>query len=301
MRKIQGNEVDIFNYNESATVDNADFKVFKFFRVTKASGWLILFTRVGNKFYGGVRYTEDMDEESVCANLANMVMDGYFEPDNEIELHARLGRKVELLDKTFAIIDFYESDLSKNKLCHLFDKEFDRECKKMPFGLSFGDKKHFYNKVIKKIAKKIGNQVGIQDAEHKGIKDMFWNCDCSFPNFDDDVYIQMLNGDEGKFDKIGTYQYVDYKKDGDKRDFVNELIYNEKWGANYDRNTHEMLGGYSEDGVTFRPDFRVTEVDEDNVPNALAMCTMLFERNGKVDMPYAELEAEICMCFSEAN
>jgi hypothetical protein len=54
-----------------------------------------------------------------------------------------------------------------------------------------------------------------------------------------------------------------------------------------------MHGGYSEDGVTFRPDFRVTEIDEDNVPNALVLCSMMFESKGKIDMTFAELEAEL--------
>lgn len=302
MTLLKGKVVDIFNsetYNETINIGDMYFKVFKFFRVTKESGMLILFARVGEKFYGGMRYDESTNEESLCAGLANMIIDGLFEPTNQIELHARLGRKVEMLDKTFAIT-FIPSDIKKRLYMRL-DKEFDKECRKMPLGLSYRDKKRFYNHILKKITKEIGKQVGIPNADHKVVKDMFWKCDCTFPNFDDDAYIQMLKGEKGEAWKIGEYHYVDNKKDNDKRNFVNEIIYNDKWGANYDRERSEMLGGYSEDGVTFRPDFRVTELDDDNVPNALALCSMLFEAKGKIDMPYAELEAELNKCHSEAN
>ena len=113
MDLLKGKVVDIFNcetYNESINIGSMIFKVFKFFRVTKESGMLILFARVGDKFYGGMRYNESMNEECLCAELANMILDGLFEPTKQIELHARLGRKVELLDKTLAITDYSIND-----------------------------------------------------------------------------------------------------------------------------------------------------------------------------------------------
>lgn len=302
MGLLNGKVVDIFNCetcDESINIGGKNFKVFKFFRVTKENGMLILFARLGETFYGGMRYDESMDEESLFRDMVKMILDGQFKPTDEIELHARLGRKVEMLDKMSAIT-FIPSDINK-RLNVRFDKEFDNECRKMPIGLSYNETKRFYNHVLKKITKKIGKQMGMPNADYKVVKDMFWKCDCTFPNFDDNAYIQMMKGEKGDAWKIGEYHYVDHKKDNDKRGFVNEVIYNDKWGANYDRERGEMLGGYSEDGETFRPDFRVTEVDEDNVPNALALCSMLFEAKGKIDMPYAELEAELNKCHSEAN
>ena len=61
---------------------------------------------VGDKFYGGMRYTDEMDEKKIEAQIANMVCDRIFEPTNEIELHAKLGRKVELLEGAMLIADF---------------------------------------------------------------------------------------------------------------------------------------------------------------------------------------------------
>ena len=53
-----------------------------------------------------MRYTDEMDEKKIEAQIANMVCDGIFEPTSEIELHAKLGRKVELLEGAMLIADF---------------------------------------------------------------------------------------------------------------------------------------------------------------------------------------------------
>lgn len=109
MAKIKGKEVNIFkdeSFVETTKVGDMTFFVFKFYRVIRGETLRIMFARVGDKFYGGMRYTDEMDEKKIEAQIANMVCDGIFEPTSEIELHAKLGRKVELLEGAMLIADF---------------------------------------------------------------------------------------------------------------------------------------------------------------------------------------------------
>ena len=175
----------------------------------------------------------------------------------------------------------------------------ENEIDKMPFGLSKEVLNRMTNKSLDRVIKKVGRKHGIADVVTKGVKDVFWHCQMSFPNFDDECYLELMQGMGGKLKPIAYFEEID-SEEKELLGFNNQILVNGKWGANYDRERGEMLGGYSEDGVTFHPDFRVTEIDEDNVPNALVLCSMMFETKGKIDMPYAELEAELNKCHSEA-
>ena len=163
----------------------------------------------------------------------------------------------------------------------------------MPKGLSTRNKRRYVNKALDKIAKSIGREFGIQNPSSKGIKDVFWNCQYTFPDFDDDGYIQTLKGEP--FEKpvrFAEYKYLESYHEEDRRNFSNQLIVNNEWGANYDPETKTMLGGYSEDGHQFRPDFRIKELEEDDMPNALAVCSLLYPKYGKIDTSYSELQKE---------
>ena len=109
MAKIKGKEVDIFNDDtlvETTNIGDMGFKVFKFYRVIRGETLRIMYARVGDIFYGGIRYTDEMDEMEIISEIANKVLDGILESTNEIEHHARLGRKIELLDKRILLGDF---------------------------------------------------------------------------------------------------------------------------------------------------------------------------------------------------
>jgi len=102
------NPFDCDKYVEKTQIGDMEFKVFKFFRVTKHSGLKIMYARVGEVFYGGMRYLDSTDEESLCSKIANLVMDGKLcDETNSIKLHVSLGRKVEMLDTTILLNDFY--------------------------------------------------------------------------------------------------------------------------------------------------------------------------------------------------
>lgn len=179
------------------------------------------------------------------------------------------------------------------KIYEILEREIDKELDKMPKGLSTRNKRRYVNKALDKIAKSIGREFGIQNPSSKGIKDVFWNCQYTFPDFDDDGYIQTLKGEP--FEKpvrFAEYKYLESYNEEDRRNFSNQLIVNNEWGANYDPETKTMLGGYSEDGHQFRPDFRIKELEEDDMPNALAVCSLLYPKYGKIDTSYSELQKE---------
>jgi len=186
------------------------------------------------------------------------------------------------------------------KIYRQLTRGLENEIDNMPLGLSKKVINRMANKSLDRIIKKIGKKYGITNVVTKGVKDVFWQCQMSFPNFDDECYIELMKGVESKLMQIAYFEEID-SEEKELLGFNNQILVNGKWGANYDRERCEMLGGYSEDGVTFRPDFRVTEIDENCVPNALAMCSMMYEAKGKIDMTFAELEEELSKCLSEAN
>lgn len=72
----------------------------------------------------------------------------------------------------------------------------------------------------------------------------------------------------------------------------NEILLGEEWGANYDPKTKTMLGGYSLDGETFSPEFQITEIEEEDVPDALIMCSSIYSDYGMIAAPYRVLVSE---------
>ena len=174
------------------------------------------------------------------------------------------------------------------------EKEIDKALENMPSYLTVRNRRRYVNRALDEIAKSIGREYGIDDPCSKGLKHVFWNCRCTFPNFDDESYIQALKGEPfTKPVQICEYKYLDTYHRSDRRDFSNEVLVNNEWGANYDPESKEMLGGYSEDGKQFRPDFRIKELEEDDVPNALAVCSLLYPKHGKIDTTYTELQKQL--------
>ena len=109
MAKIKGEEVDIFNDDavvETTNIGDIVFKVFRFYRIIRKTH-KIMYARVGDNFYGGIRYTDEMDEEEIVSRIKNMVLDGILEPTDEIEFYAKFGFKVELLDRVMLSGDNY--------------------------------------------------------------------------------------------------------------------------------------------------------------------------------------------------
>lgn len=109
MKTINSKEVklsDLKQYAETTEINGMSFTVFKFYRVTKHSGLKIMFARVGDKIYGGMRY-ENESEEDILGYLANLYKDGYLQDESDqIRYHENLGRKIEELDKTLLLGDF---------------------------------------------------------------------------------------------------------------------------------------------------------------------------------------------------
>jgi hypothetical protein len=58
----------------------------------------------------------------------------------------------------------------------------------------------------------------------------------------------------------------------------------------YDPKTQVMLGGYSSDGETFDNDFKITEVEEANVQDALRFCAGMYGDYGTINMSFSELK-----------
>lgn len=118
MGKIKGKEVklsDLEQYVVTTKIGDMTFVVLKFYRVTKHSGLKIMFARVGEKFYGGMRYDDSMDEENVRFSVANLYMDGkWWDATSDIKLHVNLGRKIEELEGVLLMSDWQLSELCPN-------------------------------------------------------------------------------------------------------------------------------------------------------------------------------------------
>ena len=69
-------------------------------------------------------------------------------------------------------------------------------------------------------------------------------------------------------------------------------IYKSEWGVQYDPVKKEMIAGYSSDGVTFSPEFRITELEEGNVIDAIEMCSFLYSSYGLIIDSYKGLLEE---------
>ena len=118
MKEIKGKEVklsDLEQYVETTKIGDMTFFVLKFYRVTKHGGLKIMFARVGEKFYGGMRYDDSMDEENVRLSVANMYMDGvWWDATNDIRIHACYGRKMEELEGVILMSECQLSELCPN-------------------------------------------------------------------------------------------------------------------------------------------------------------------------------------------
>ena len=169
------------------------------------------------------------------------------------------------------------------------EKGIGREIDNMPYGLTKRQMRRLVDRALEKVIRKVGRECGIPNADIEETKKVFWDCDMSFPNFDDECYIKVMEGMKGgKTSRMGTYEYIEKPK-GRLKGFTNDILFEGKWGATHDQETKIMLGGYSEDGKHFRPDFRITEIDEDDMPNAIAVCSQLYEIKGKIDTTFDEL------------
>ena len=109
MKELKGKEVrlsDLEQYVETTKIGDMTFVVLKFYRVTKHSGLKIMFVRVGDNFYGGMRYDDSMDEEKVRFSVANKYMDGiWWDATSDLKLHENLGRKIEELEGVLLMSD----------------------------------------------------------------------------------------------------------------------------------------------------------------------------------------------------
>ena len=85
----------------------------------------------------------------------------------------------------------------------------ENEIDKMPFGLSKEVLNRMTNKSLDRVIKKVGRKHGIADVVTKGVKDVFWHCQMSFPNFDDECYLELMQGMGGKLKPIAYYEEID--------------------------------------------------------------------------------------------
>lgn len=67
------------------------------------------------------------------------------------------------------------------------------------------------------------------------------------------------------------------------------FLYNGEWGVQYDPIKKEMIAGHSSDGVTFSPEFCITELEEGNVIDAIEMCSILYSIYGLIIGSYKGL------------
>ena len=156
------------------------------------------------------------------------------------------------------------------------EEGIDREIDKMPYGLSKRQVRRLADKALDRVIKSVSRKLGIANANVENIKQIFWECNQSFPNFEDECYIQALKSAEGgNIVQLGFYETINKPRVKEIEDFTNDILFEDKWGADYNPQTKTMFGGYSEDGKYFRPTFRITEIEEDDVPSALAMYVQL--------------------------
>lgn len=71
--------------------------------------------------------------------------------------------------------------------------------------------------------------------------------------------------------------------------YRNQKLINGQWGCTYIHEKRMMLGGYSDDGVTFTHTFTVTGLAKDDVMFAVALCGLLYGKTDKVETSYNEL------------
>jgi len=189
------------------------------------------------------------------------------------------------------------------KIFRQLTRGLENEIDSMPFGVSEKTLNRLVNKSLNRVIKKVGQKCGLKDVQTKLVKNLFWNCDMSFPSFDDECYISLLKGkDGGKVRRLGSFERIN--DNADKKGllgFQNDILFNGEWGANYNSERREMLGGYSEDGISFTPSFRITDIDEEFVPNAIALCSILYSNYGNIDSTYSFLLKEFEKCHKEAS
>ncbi len=73
---------------------------------------------------------------------------------------------------------------------------------------------------------------------------------------------------------------------------ISEITIKGQWGANYDPQTKTMLGGHSSDGKTFNQKFKITEIEEYEMPHALSMCSVLSSKYDTINTNYVDLLEE---------
>ena len=171
----------------------------------------------------------------------------------------------------------------------MLEEGIDREIDKMPYGLSKRQLRRLADKALDRVIRRVGRKLGFENVNVENVKQIFWECNQSFPNFDDECYIQaMQDAEGGRIRPLGFFEKITKPRIKDLRDFSNDILFNDEWGANYDPQTKTMLGGYSEDGKHFRPTFRITEIEEDDMPSALALCVQLHKASelDKIDATF---------------
>ena len=94
--------------------------LFYFYRVKKGN-LKILFAQYGEKFYGGIRYSNDKQELEIMEYLPYEILDG-MKPTNELKLHFTKGRKVQWL-KRFDLISVEGNDRGSITADSNLDKE----------------------------------------------------------------------------------------------------------------------------------------------------------------------------------
>lgn len=172
------------------------------------------------------------------------------------------------------------------------EKGIGREIDNMPYGLTKRQMRRLVDRALEKVIRKVGRECGIPNADIEETKKVFWDCDMSFPNFDDECYTQVMQGMKGwRAHRLFPYEQIRKPTKNGLRDFTNDFLVDNEWGANYDPRTKTMLGGYSEDGVQFHPCFRIIDIEEDDVLSALTLCAIVSKelKLEKIDATLSEL------------
>ena len=91
-------KVDIINVeplNETLLIsEGMNSIVFRFFRVFVSEETRVMYAMVGDKFFGGMWYTDKDDEHDVSWQLENMVFDGAFPALTAFDVHSRFDNEV---------------------------------------------------------------------------------------------------------------------------------------------------------------------------------------------------------------
>lgn len=96
-----------------------------------------------------------------------------------------------------------------------------------------------------------------------------------------------------------------------KESSIKKLSYDgDNWAGIYDPETKVMLGGVWFGRESYDNDFKITEVEEENVQDALKFCVGLFVEYGTIEMSFNELKktyeesdrrAELIHSFEECS